>query len=86
MPYNYRNKITLKVIDKCIGYFESDTHNIVKINECVIANKAINEISNGSFPISDDLSLINALDGTIYDVDKTILDNKILNSTKLILI
>lgn len=42
-PYNYRNKISLKVVDKIMGYYESNTHNIIEINECIIANTAINK-------------------------------------------
>ena len=78
-------------IDLIVPAIEQRYNVFIPVNKKTIEiifllNKAINEISNGSFPITDDLSLINALDGTIYDVDKTILDNKILNSTKLILL
>jgi len=78
-------------IDLIVPAIEEKYNIFIPVNKKTIEiifllNKAINEISNGSFPITDDLSLINALDGTIYDVDKTILDNKILNSTKLILL
>lgn len=51
-----------------------------------LLNKAINEMTDGAFVMSDNLSLINALDGTVYDVDNTFLENKILNGTKLILL
>ena len=59
-PYNYRNKISLKVVDKKIGFYEESTHNIVEINECIIASPAINKaislisefnIINGSITI-----------------------------------
>ena len=36
--------------------------------------------------MSEKLSLINAENGTIYDVDRTIFDNGILNGAKLILL
>ena len=36
--------------------------------------------------MSDTLSLINANNGIIYDVSKTVMENGILNGTKLILI
>ena len=42
-PYNYRNKISLKVVDKRTGFYEESTHNIVEINECIIASPAINK-------------------------------------------
>ncbi len=51
-----------------------------------LLNKAINDMTNGAFPMSDKLSLINALDGSIYDVDRTIIENNILNGAKLILL
>ena len=40
--YNYRNKITLKIKDGNIGYYEEGTNNIVCINKCIIANDTIN--------------------------------------------
>ena len=42
-PFNYRNKISLKVVDKKIGFYEENTHNIVEISKCIIANNAINK-------------------------------------------
>lgn len=51
-----------------------------------LLSKAISEMSDGAFAVSENLSLINADDGTIYDVDRTILENKILNGAQLILI
>jgi len=43
-PYNYRNKITLKVRDGNIGFYESKSHKIVEIKECIIARKCINDV------------------------------------------
>ncbi len=51
-----------------------------------LLNKAISEMTNGSFVISERLSLINAENGVVYDVDRTFLENNILNGTKLILL
>jgi len=51
-----------------------------------LLNKAINDMTNGSFPLNNNLSLINAETGVIYDVDSTFIENNILNDTKLILI
>lgn len=39
----YRNKITLKVVDGELGFFNSSTHNLTKIDKCLIANNTINE-------------------------------------------
>ena len=42
--YNYRNKVSLKIEDNIIGYYEKDTHNIVEINKCFLLNDAINDV------------------------------------------
>ena len=39
---NYRNKITLKVADSKYGYYETNTHNLVQINNCLLAEESIN--------------------------------------------
>jgi len=42
--YNYRNKISLKVKDSKIGFFESETHSLVQIDYCYLSKTSINEI------------------------------------------
>lgn len=37
----YRNKITLKVVDGAYGYYETASHNLVKIDTCLLASEAI---------------------------------------------
>lgn len=51
-----------------------------------LLNKAINDMTDGNFPMLDSLSLINANDGTVYDTGSTFLENNILNGAKLILL
>ena len=51
-----------------------------------LLNKAINDMTDGSFPMSSNLSLIDGETGVIYDVEGTFKENNILNDTKLILI
>jgi len=51
-----------------------------------LLSKAINDMNDGSFPGGEHLSLINAEDGKVYDVEKTFLENNILNGTKLVLL
>ena len=53
--YNYRNKIKLMVIDGKIGYFETNSHTLVEINECIIASKAINKV----IPLLKTFNIIN---------------------------
>ena len=42
--YNYRNKITLQVQNKEIGYYTYNTNEIVAIDNCLIAKDSINQI------------------------------------------
>ena len=54
-PFNYRNKISLKVVDKKIGFYEENTHNIVEIKECIIASPDINK----TIPLISEFNIIN---------------------------
>ena len=42
--YNYRNKITLKIVDYKWGYYNLESHNFVPINKCLLAHNSINKI------------------------------------------
>lgn len=83
-PYNYRNKISLKVIDGKIGYYLSGSHELIEVFACRIANLAINtclsfvktfNIINGEVVIrcnqnEEILLVINSNDKLDIDVDK----------------
>ena len=83
-PYNYRNKISLKVIDGKIGYYLSGSHELIEVLACRIANLAINtclsfvktfNIINGEVVIrcnqnEEILLVINSNDKLNIDVDK----------------
>ena len=56
--YNYRNKVSLKIEDNIIGYYEKDTHNIVEINKCFLLNDAINDVV-------DDLPRLSIINGSV---------------------
>lgn len=43
-PYNYRNKITLKVVNGVIGYFKLNSHSVVEVNKCLLAEECINDV------------------------------------------
>lgn len=43
-PINYRNKVSLKIVEGKIGYYKSKTHELVEISECFVANQEINKI------------------------------------------
>ena len=44
--FNYRNKITLKVVNGCYGYYEEKSHNLVEINKCLLVEEIINKFLN----------------------------------------
>ena len=94
---NYRNKITLKIVDKTIGFYKYNTNDLIEINNCLIANDSINEfikylkdfkIKNGEVIIRSNYN--NELLINIISKDKiTIPDNDlkivgILQNNKLI--
>ncbi len=41
-PYQYRNKLSLKIKDGKIGFYEAKTHKIVEITKCLLAKEEIN--------------------------------------------
>ena len=43
-PLSYRNKITLKIKDKQIGYYEEDSHKLLSINNCLLAEEPIQKM------------------------------------------
>ena len=44
--FYYRNKIELKVINGQIGFYQSKSHDLVEINECLITKSCINNVIN----------------------------------------
>ena len=88
-PYNYRNKITLKVNNYKIGFYINKTNNLVEINKCLLANPAINasiplikrfNICNGEVTIrcnqnAEILIVINSQDN--LNIDTNYLKSKI---------
>ena len=40
----YRNKVELKIQNYSWGYYNSNTHDFVKINKCLLASKSINKV------------------------------------------
>ena len=56
--FNYRNKISLKIENGSIGYYEEFTHNLIEINNCDLVCKSINDIIK-------DLNFLEIIDGAI---------------------
>ncbi len=49
IPLNYRNKISLKIENKEIGFYQENTHKLIPIKECVLAKSSINEVIKNSY-------------------------------------
>ena len=43
-PYYYRNKVSLKIENGHLGYYEESSHKLIEIKECIIAKHSINEV------------------------------------------
>ena len=56
--YNYRNKITLKIVNGKIGYYEFNSHKLIEIDNCFLVNENLNDLLN-------DLKLFNIVNGEI---------------------
>lgn len=56
--YNYRNKVSLKIVEQNIGFYENNTHNLISINKCLLCKKEINNIIN-------DLPMLGIINGDI---------------------
>lgn len=82
-----KNKVNVDIVVPSL----EETYNVfLPVNKKTIEiifllNKAINEMSSGSFPISEELTLLDGFTGSVYDVNKTIKENRILNGSKLII-
>lgn len=86
---NYRNKITMKVVNGKMGYFVTKTNDIVPITKCAIASSAINEfipyisyfdIKNGEVIIRSNYN--NELLINFLTIDKLIIPD--LSSLKIV--
>ena len=85
---NNTNKVC---VDLIVPGIEERYNVLIPINKktlevIYLLNKAINEMTDGSFVMSEHLSLINADSGMVYDLDKNFLENNILNGANLILL
>ncbi len=83
-----KNKVC---VDLIVPVIEERYNLFIPVNKKTIEiifllNKAISEMTDGSFPINNELSLINATTGAVYDVNLTFKENNILNGSKLILL
>ena len=71
---NYRNKVTLKVSNNELGYYEEKTHNIVDIDNCLLLDNKINEV------ITTLRSFIQNKDHNITEIMIRVISNEIMIS------
>jgi len=57
-PCNYRDKVTLKIENKKIGFYQGDSHKLVEIDYCYLCKEAINDLIK-------DLFLLNIVNGEV---------------------
>lgn len=82
-----KNKVNVEVV---VPALEEQYNVFIPVNKKTIEiifllNKAINDMSSGCFPLNDELTLVDGFNGSVYNVDKTVKENKILNGSRLIL-
>ena len=83
-----KNKINVDVLVPAIN----ETYSLFipinkKVGEIInLLNQAINELTEGAFPISDNLSLVDLYSGDVYDVNVIVKNNDILDGSKLVLL
>ena len=45
-PYFYRNKLSLKIMNGAIGFYEENSHTLIPIEQCFLARPCLNEAIN----------------------------------------
>ena len=58
-PINYRNKVSLHVIDGKIGFYKKSSNELIEINKCLLVDNEINKIID--ILNNYDLSLVNGI-------------------------
>ena len=82
-----KNKINVDVLVPAINETYSLFIPNKKVGEIInLLNQAINELTEGAFPISDNLSLVDLYTGDVYDVNVIVKNNDILDGSKLVLL
>lgn len=49
--YNYRNKVSLKIVNSKIGFYQEKTNKLVEVDNCLIAKDAINDFIKDIYKI-----------------------------------
>lgn len=83
-----KNKINVDIVVPSLNR----TFNLfIPVNKTVgevihLVNKAINELTEGVFPISNNLTLVNLYTCVLYNIDYSVKSNNIENGSRLALI
>lgn len=83
-----KNKINVDIYVPSLA----KTYNLfIPVNKTIgeivqLINKALNDMTNGEFPIMNNLSLLNLNTCILYNFDYDVLSNKIENGSRLILL
>lgn len=81
------NKICINLyvpaLESSYNVFVPENQNVKLV--IISLNKLVHELSFKYFPITNDLSLVDATTGNIFDINKTVKENNILNNSTLIL-
>ena len=89
-PHYYRNKVSLKIENGHLGYYEESSHKLIEIKECITAKHSINEViknykllnlENAKLTIrsnyNDEILLIIESESKEYNIDLAALKEKI---------
>lgn len=83
-----KNKINVDVlvpsINKIYNLFIPANKSVGEI--IFLLNKSINELTEGTFPITNSLSLVDLNSGFVYDIELSVKNNRIQNGSRLALI
>lgn len=81
---NYRNKITLHVKNKKLGFYKNESHDLVEIDECIISKKEINNIIKRlkKIVLDNDINeiVIRSNTGILLDIKGNVCKEVLLNS------
>ena len=82
------NKVLVEVI---ILLLEEKYEIYIPINRRIssvikLIEKALKEMTNGYYPVKDDTVIIDEKSGSVYDINITVKEAKIVNGSKIILI
>ena len=82
------NKLLVELIVPCI---EERYEVFIPINRKIfqvafLLEKALNEMTNGYYPIKENSVIIDAESGNVYDVNITVKESKMINGSKIILL